>query len=116
MKRLIALIACTFVLGAHAFAFTTTALADEVEPPRATSVAESRATEFRAVSGGQGEDVPGGGLLIAAYASVLVIVLGYVVYLGRLTTGTNRDLDRLQSTIDNKKPAFRDSARGDDGV
>lgn len=104
MKRLLALTAFTLVLGAHALAFAPQVSADDVEPPRATTVAESRATEFRAVSGGQGEDVPGGGLLIAAYATVLVIVLGYVVYLGRLTAGTNRDLDRLQAAIDKKKP------------
>ena len=103
MKRLIALIACTFVLGAHALAFTNLASADDIDPSVA-SAAGSRATEFRAVTGGQGEDVPGGGLLIAAYATVLVIVLGYVVYLGRLTASTNRDLDRLQSAIDKKKP------------
>jgi hypothetical protein len=105
MKRLLALLALTFVLSAQALTFVPSASADDVEPPSATSVAESRATEFRAVTGGQGEDVPGGGLLIAAYATVLVIVLGYVVYLGRLTAGTNRDLDRLQSAIDKKKPA-----------
>ena len=113
MKRLIALTAFTFVLGANVLAFTATASADDVDP-RVANVAESRATEFRAVTGGQGEDVPGGGLLIAAYATVLAIVLGYVVYLGRLTASTNRDLDRLQSAIDKKKPSFRDSARGDD--
>ena len=102
MKRLIARIACTLVLSANAFAFTPIASADDIDP-RVTNAAESRATEFRAVSGGQGEDVPGGGLLIAAYATVLAIVLGYVVYLGRLTAGTHRDLDRLQAAIDKKK-------------
>lgn len=105
MKRLIALIACTFVLSVNALAFTPAAFADDIDPAVANTqnAGESRATEFRAVSGGQGEDVPGGGLLIAAYATVLVIVLGYVVYLGRLTAGTHRDLDRLQAAIEKKK-------------
>lgn len=105
MKRLIALIACTFVLSANALALTPTAFADDIDPSVAhvPNAAESRATEFRAVSGGQGEDVPGGGLLIAAYAAVLVIVLGYVVYLGRLTAGTHGELDRLQAAIEKRK-------------
>lgn len=103
MKRLLALTAFTCVLSAHSFAFVSQASADDVEPPRATAATESRATEFRAVSGGQGEDVPGGGLLIAAYGAVLVIVLGYVVYLGRLTAGTTRDLGRLEAAIAKKR-------------
>lgn len=65
----------------------------------AESAAESRSAAFQAVSGNQGEDVPGGALLVAAYGAVLAMVLGYVLYMGRLTAGTAKDLERLERTL-----------------
>jgi hypothetical protein len=40
-----------------------------------------RSTSFQAVSGSAHEDVPGGSLLIAAYAIVLFLLAAYVLYL-----------------------------------
>lgn len=85
-----------WMLGALASFEGTTALADEVDPE---TPAESRAAAFRAVRGGQGEDVPGGPLLVAAYGAVLALVLGYVVYLGRLSAGASLELDRLEREL-----------------
>lgn len=79
--------------------------ADDVDPEAveaAEDAAESRSAAFQAVSGGQGEDVPGGPLLVAAYGAVLALVLGYVLHLGRLTAGASRDLDRLESALKDK--------------
>lgn len=112
LRRLLAalgLAACIATIAAPA-------LADDVDPDavdNADDVAASRATSFQAVTGAQQEDVPGGPLLVAAYGTVLALVLGYVVYLGSLTSGASRDLDRLEKALEARKPDFRKSARGD---
>lgn len=94
--------------GAALLAALTTAVpsarADEILTPEqqqeyAESAAESRSATFQAVTGAVGEDVPGGPLLVAAYGAVLVLVLGYVLYLGSLTAGASRDLERLEKTL-----------------
>ncbi|HEY8431918.1 MAG TPA: hypothetical protein VIL20_26255, partial [Sandaracinaceae bacterium] len=43
------------------------------------SAAESRAATFEAARGAQLEEIPGGGLLVAAYGAALVLLLVYVV-------------------------------------
>ncbi|MBX7192884.1 MAG: hypothetical protein K1X94_12540 [Sandaracinaceae bacterium] len=85
--------------------------ADVVEPDDA---AESRSATFEAVSGAQQEDVPGGPLLVAAYGAVLVLMLGYVLYLGSLTAGASRDLERLERALEARKPGERKSSRGEE--
>jgi hypothetical protein len=105
---------------ASATALVTTPLrADEVDPeaiaqPRAEpeSAAESRSATFQAVRGAVGEDVPGGPLLVAAYGAVLALVLGYVLYLGSLTAGASRDLERLEKSLAGKGEGAR-KADGD---
>lgn len=64
------------------------------------SPAESRATTFQAVQGPTTEEVPGGGLLLGAYGTILVLLLGYVGWLARLQSATTRDLDRLQKALE----------------
>lgn len=92
-------------------ALVSPARADDVDPtPAADDAAESRSATFQAVTGAQQEDVPGGPLLVAAYGAVLVLVLGYVLYLGSLTAGASRDLERLEKAIEARKPDFRKSA------
>ncbi len=95
------------------------ARADVVQVPEQGSAeqddaAESRSATFQAVSGAQQEDVPGGPLLVAAYGAVLVLVLGYVLYLGSLTAGASRDLERLEKALEARKPSERKSTRGDE--
>jgi hypothetical protein len=98
-------------------ALISSARADDVDPtPAADDAAESRSATFQAVTGAQQEDVPGGPLLVAAYGAVLVLVLGYVLYLGSLTAGASRDLERLEKAIEARKPDFRKSARGDESA
>lgn len=113
LRRLLA----TLALAACLLTLASPVLADEVDPDvveNRDDVATSRSASFQAVSGAQQEDVPGGPLLVAAYGTVLALVLGYVVYLGSLTSGASRDLDRLEKALEARKPDFRKSARGSD--
>ncbi|AKF09739.1 hypothetical protein [Sandaracinus amylolyticus] len=95
MKTIRALMLAAFVVLVP----LATALAQDGEPRRETA-AESRATSFQAVEGPSTEDVPGGPLLVGAYGTILVLLLAYVAWLGRLQSTTARDLDRLQKALD----------------
>jgi hypothetical protein len=106
LRRALAGLALAGCLATSAFVPISAARADEVDPEAAAqaqalaqSAAESRSATFQAVSGAVGEDVPGGLLLVAAYGTVLALVLGYVLYLGSLTAGASRDLERLEKTL-----------------
>ena len=73
---------------------------DEGSPSEGDDVAESRATSFQAVSGPTREAMPGGPLLLCAYGAFVVMLLGYVVYLGRLQTTSARELARLGAILE----------------
>lgn len=75
------------------------AQAQEAEDP-SKDAAESRATSFQAVQGSQKDEVPGGGLLVGAYAFVLVVLVGYVARLGSLQSKTAKELERLTRAIE----------------
>jgi CcmD family protein len=66
---------------------------------RADDAAQDRAQTFEAVSGPVKEDVPGGPLLVAAYAFVWLAVFGYVFRLVRLQRGADENLARLQQDL-----------------
>jgi hypothetical protein len=59
-----------------------------------------RATSFQAVKGAAKEDVPGGPLLVGAYAFVLVLFIGYAARLGALQAKTGRELERLTRALE----------------
>jgi CcmD family protein len=61
-----------------------------------------RATSFQAVSGSAHEDVPGGTLLVAAYAIVLALVVAYVVYVARMQASAAEELTRLEKMLEDK--------------
>lgn len=63
---------------------------------------EDRATSFQAVEGPPKEDVPGGPLLIGAYAFVLVLLIGYTARLGAMQAKTGRELERLTRAIETR--------------
>lgn len=67
--------------------------------PQTGDPADERATEFRAVEGPQVEDVPGGPLLITAYGVVWVLLMLYLVRLGRMQARIARDLGRLERSL-----------------
>ncbi|GAB4206310.1 MAG: hypothetical protein OHK0013_22880 [Sandaracinaceae bacterium] len=106
LRRALAGLALAGSLLSATLASSSAARADDIDPeavaqaqPRPESAAESRSATFQAVSGAVSEDVPGGPLLVAAYGAVLALVIGYVLYLGSLTAGASRDLERLEKTI-----------------
>ena len=77
---------------------------------RAQDAAEERAQSFRAVEGAVKEDVPGGPLLVAAYAALWVALLGYVFRIVRLQQRAQRDVERLERALAAASP--RDPAAG----
>jgi CcmD family protein len=54
---------------------------------------------FRPVSGPERDQVPGGGLLIVAYGVVWLLLLAYVVRIGRIQTKMQGDLQRLEREL-----------------
>jgi hypothetical protein len=60
---------------------------------------KDRAQTFEAVTGAVKEDVPGGPLVIAAYALIWLCVFGYVFRLVRLQRGADENLARLQQDL-----------------
>ena len=79
---------CAALLGAPALA-----LAEE------TTAQDDRATKFEVVEGAVREDVPGGPLLVAAYALIWLAVFAYVFRLVRLQRGADENLARLQQDL-----------------
>jgi hypothetical protein len=65
----------------------------------ALAAAQDRATEFVAVSGPAHESVPGGALLVTAYAFVWLVVLGIVLRIALVQAKTGKDLARLEKAI-----------------
>lgn len=61
--------------------------------------ASSRAAAFRAVEGKAQENVPGGPLLLSAYAVAWLLVFGYLLRLARLQRQNAADLDRLMRAV-----------------
>lgn len=61
--------------------------------------ANERATEFQAVEGRSTEDVSGLGMMVASYAIVWLVLLGYVVRIAGLSSKTSAELDRLEKLV-----------------
>jgi CcmD family protein len=60
---------------------------------------ESRAAAFRAVEGSQQEEIPGGPLLIGAYGLAWLLLLVFVVRIGRMQSSTAREIERLERSL-----------------
>lgn len=90
-----------YALGLCAVLQTGVALAQDEAP------STGRSTEFRAVEGSEAESVDGGALMVAAYGVILVLVLGYVLHLARLTAGTTAEVARLKAAVE-KQRGYRD--------
>jgi len=61
--------------------------------------AEERAAQFVGVTGPEAESVPGGALLLAAYAIVWVLLFLFLVRMRRLQSQTAEELERLGAEI-----------------
>jgi CcmD family protein len=68
-------------------------------PVLAEDAAADRAQSFRAVEGAVKEDVPGGPLLVGAYALVWLAVFGYLVRLVRQQARTEAEIARLEKAL-----------------
>lgn len=77
--------------------------AQEAADDPSKDAAESRATSFQAVEGSQRDEVPGGSLMVAAYAFVLLVLVGYVARLGSLQSKTAQELERLTRALERGK-------------
>jgi CcmD family protein len=65
----------------------------------ADDAAQDRAQTFEAVTGAVKEDVPGGPLLVAAYALIWLAVFGYLFRLVRMQRNSDENLARLQQDL-----------------
>lgn len=86
----------TVLAALFALSFAASVRADDVPP---ADVDDGRSTEFRAMTGPAQESVPGGMLMVSAYAVVWVVVFGYVLRLGGLSSATRTKLDRLEQAL-----------------
>ena len=90
-------IACTLLAAPPARAETVSeeaAKAVEGETP-----ADDRAAQFVGVTGPEAESVPGGTLLLAAYAVVWVLLFVFLLRMRGLQRQTARDLERLSADV-----------------
>lgn len=71
-----------------------------------------RETEFVAMTGPARESVPGGALLVSAYAVIWLILCAYVGRLALLQSSTSKELARLEAALRTRdaKPAEGKSA------
>ena len=99
----------TWFVAAGLLALSATLLMPALALGQEPDPSEDRATSFHAVSGSAQEDVPGGTLLIAAYAVVLVALVGYVVYIGAIQQGTQREMARLEKLVTARRQADDDA-------
>ncbi len=63
-----------------------------------------RETEFVAMTGPARESVPGGTLLVSAYAAVWVLLAAYVGRLALLQAATGREVARLEAALRAREP------------
>lgn len=100
MRTLVA----AFVLGFTTL-ITPLALADSPPVPDAGAseepqdAAEERATQFVGVEGPNAESIPGGALLLTAYAVVWALLFLFFMRMRRLQRATAEELERLSAQI-----------------
>ena len=87
---------CLLISTASALAETASqgTTATEGETP-----ADDRAAQFVGVTGPEAESVPGGALLLAAYAVAWVLLFLFLMRMRGLQRQTARDLERLSADV-----------------
>ena len=101
LKRGAALVAVSGVLLTAVSAYAQDADAGVAEGTT------GRETEFVAMTGPARESVPGGALLVSAYAVIWLILCAYVGRLALLQSSTSKELARLEAALRTRdgKPA-----------
>ena len=95
-------LATSVVLGLSLLLTSPVAAQVDGEPPEAASVetaAEERAAQFVGVTGPEAESVPGGALLISAYAVVWVLLFLFLFRMRGLQRQTAEELERLAAEV-----------------
>ena len=77
--------------------FSSAAMAEEPATPE--TPAEERAAQFVGVTGPEAESVPGGALLLAAYAVVWVLLFLFLLRMRGLQRQTAEELERLSAEV-----------------
>ncbi len=99
--KLLARLACgLFLLSGLSMAGAASVAAEDA--------AEERASAFRAATGAEKEDVPGGALMAGAYGIILVLFVGYAWHLSRGQRRLAGELDQLQKALE-RGPAGSDA-------
>ncbi len=80
-------------------AFTTALATNGLSALALAQETGDRSTSFQAVSGSAHEDVPGGNLLVAAYAIALAVLMLYVLYLTMMQRTAGKELARLEAVL-----------------
>jgi CcmD family protein len=107
----------TFLLTLIAFAFQgTDAFGQPIDSEGSTLTRANgnESTSFRMVQGTEREQLPGGLLMIAAYGVVWLLLLAYMVKIGRLQARTQRDLERLEQAFSPSTSPDRDQGKKKD--
>ena len=91
-------------LGSVWLGTMSSAVAEDGKSGETETAAESRSAAFQAVEGAPGEKVPGGPLLVGAYAVILVALVAYVGRLGALHAKNRNELDRLARVLERVRP------------
>jgi CcmD family protein len=71
----------------------------EADPATAETAAEERAAQFVGVTGPDAESIPGGALLLGAYAIVWVLLFLFLLRMRGLQRQTAEELERLSAEI-----------------
>jgi CcmD family protein len=103
-----------FALGFLALSGAPRARAQGEAGAGAQDAADQRAQSFQAVQGAVREDVPGGPLLVSAYAAIWVIMLLYMVRLVRLQQRAQIEVERLERVLAHDAPATSPLPRAGD--
>lgn len=101
MQALIAalVLACTMLITPAVSAEDAPAEPEASAQGAEETAAEERATQFVGVTGPDAESVPGGALLLAAYAIVWVLLFLFLVRIRRLQQQTAEELERLSAEL-----------------
>jgi len=92
-------LACTMFTASAALAQQPPTGSEPSASDGQKDAAEERAAEFRGVRGPEAESVPGGALMLAAYAIVWVLLFLFLVRMRRLQRDTAQELERLSAEI-----------------
>ncbi|MGB8330839.1 MAG: CcmD family protein [Polyangiales bacterium] len=101
MRALIAalVLGCTTLIVPLAFADEPPLEPDAAVADAQKDAAEERATQFVGVRGPDAESVPGGALLLTAYAIVWGLLFLFLMRMRRLQSQTAEELERLSAEI-----------------